>query len=255
MGQKISDNLKTLGLTENEAEIYLALVKHSPCFVAPLVQETKKHRQMVYNALDTLLERNLITRSVQQGKYLYELSDPERLMAMVKEQELVAREVIERIRDQAAASEEQVEVFRGLDALNMAIRDLAALAQKNGEYLIINSIPKEYQAMTASFKNVFLGQLGEVREKGGSLKVLLFPGMKEEALLAGLREQYLGEPFETRVVTAHPEPPQTIWISGINVYLRNRLKDPLLIRVTSKDLSERYRKYFYELWEKAGQLA
>ena len=251
MSQKIIDNLKTLGFTENEAEIYLALMKLSPCFVAPIIQETRKHRQMVYNALETLLKRNLITRSMKEGKQLYELANPERLMAMVEEQELIARETIEQVKDQVRSSEEQAEALRGLNGYKAAILELADSAIKTGEYLVINSIPSEYKAMTEAAQVPFLKKLQKVQVNGGRLQVLIFPSNREDALS---NNQFSGHPFVTRVVINHPEPPQTIWISGDNVYLRNRLVDPLIVHITSPDLAKRYRAYFQELWSEAEQL-
>lgn len=249
MSQQIIDSLKTLGLTENEADVYLSLINNGPCFVAPIVQDTRKHRQMVYNALDSLQKRNLVTKSIDRGKFLYEVCDPERLMAMVMEQEEIARSVIDKVQSQMKASQEQVEIFRGADSYQVAISTFADIAVKNNEYLVLNSQPKEYKSIVTSFSTKHLEKMWAIRNNGGALDMLLFPNQKEAALSSALKDEYLGKPYSSRVAVAFPEPPQTIWISGEEVYLRNRIGDPLLIHISSADLSKRYREYFYTLWE------
>jgi len=254
MSQKIIDSLKALGLTENEADIYLALVKFSPCFVAPLVQETRKHRQMVYNALETLLKQNLITRSIKNGKQLYELSDPSRLMGIVREQEIIAQNVIDTIQEQVQSSAEQVEALRGINGYKIAINGLLQEAEKYDEYLVLNSITHEFLEITAPFQKDFLKRLRAVKANGGRVKVLAYGNEVAAMQSASLGKQFYSDPFETRILSGI-QPPQTTWISGNSVYLRNRLADPLIVHTKSQDLSSRYKQYFSELWEQAKILS
>jgi sugar-specific transcriptional regulator TrmB len=253
MRQKIADSLRQLGLTENEASVYLALINHSPCFVAPLVQATRKHRQMVYNALETLSERNLVSRSLKNGKYQYELSDPNRFLLMIHEQEEVAQEVIASIQSKISSSSEQVESFRGIDGYKRAITELLGLAERHNEYLVLNSNSKEFTRITAPFQKDFLARLRKVKKTGGKVEVLVYPDNVADSRNQELHGQFFGDPFDTKVVD-QPTPPQTIWISGDSVYLRNRLADPLVIHLRSVDLAKRYREYFYTLWSRAKNL-
>ncbi len=88
------DTLVQLGLTQNDAAVYTALVEVGPCFVAPLVKETKKHRQIVYNSLETLLKHNLISVSQKNGKNFYVISNPHHLLADIKRKEALAENLI-----------------------------------------------------------------------------------------------------------------------------------------------------------------
>lgn len=86
--------LVELGLSKNDAAVYAALVDVGPCFVAPLVKETKKHRQIVYNSLETLLAHNLISVSQKNGKNFYVISNPHHLLADIKKREALAQNLI-----------------------------------------------------------------------------------------------------------------------------------------------------------------
>lgn len=248
--QHLSDSLRSLGFTSNEADVYAALIKESPSFVAPLVKETGKHRQMVYNALDALLRRNLISRSLKNGKFYYELSTPDRLVQLVKEQESIAQELAASISRQLKQPEEQVEVWRGSHSYIEALLSFRSLALEAQEYIIMNSIPSEFIAFTAEKMKQHMAALRALKDKGISPCLLVF-GSVEGQLHQPSFWKYVDDPYESRLSRATPEPPQTIWIAGEHVYLRNHLEDPILIHIVSKDLAARYREYFYGYWNQA----
>lgn len=249
--QQLLDNLQTIGFTPNEAEVYTALIRLSPSFVAPLVKETGKHRQMVYNALDTLLERNLIARSIKNGKFHYELANPDRLVQLIKDQEQIAQDLANSINDQLSQPEEQVEILRGSKSYQEALLAFTDIARQEREYIIMNTIPAEFIAFTAGKLKLHLKRLRELKKEGVTLQLLAFASIQEQLNRPDFTP-FIGDPYETRLSTATPEPPQTIWIAGNHVYLRNHLTDPILIHVISKDLAARYRTYFLGFWDKAS---
>jgi|GEM_PF-1095995 len=248
--QQLLDNLQTIGFSPNEAEVYIALIRLSPSFVAPLVKETKKHRQMVYNALDSLLNRNLIVRSTKNGKFYYELANPDRLVQIIKEQETVAADLASQISDQISQPDEQVEVLRGSTSFQEALLAFTAIGRQNREYIIMNTIPREFVSFTASKLKQQITVLRQLKKEGMDIQLLAFKSI-ESQLRADSFWPYVDDPYETRVSDSTPEPPQTIWISGEHVYLRNHLDDPILIHIKSKDLAGRYREYFNSYWQSA----
>lgn len=248
--QQLSDSLQQIGFTPNEAEIYTALVNTSPTFVAPLVKETGKHRQMVYNALDTLMKKDLVARSVRNGKYCYELNSPDQLVQMIKDQETIAHDLATAISTQINQPKETVEVLRGSQSFRDAILKLPSLGHQTREYIIFNTTPNEYVAFTGKMLTAQVKLLRELHKTGVAIKILAF---------ASVADQYhspsfwplVDDPYEARVSTATPEPPQTVWISGDHVFLRNHLEDPILIHIISANLAQCYREYFQGYWDQA----
>lgn len=228
----------------------MALIRLSPSFVAPLVKDTGKHRQMVYNALDSLLKRNLIVRSTKNGKFYYELANPDRLVQIIKEQEAVAADLALQIAGQITQPDEQVEILRGSSSFQEALLGFTDIARHNREYIIMNTIPREFVSFTASKLKQQIASLRQLKKEGVSIQLLAFKSI-EDQLRADSFWPYVDDPYETRLSPNTPEPPQTIWISGDHVYLRNHLEDPILIHIKSKDLAERYREYFNGYWQSA----
>ncbi len=58
------DELKSLGLSDQEAAIYLACVELGPSSVLDIARKTKAHRTTVYNTVYSLLEKKLLSESV-----------------------------------------------------------------------------------------------------------------------------------------------------------------------------------------------
>ncbi len=73
---KLLENLISLGLSKNEASIYLALLENGLTQAGPLVKTTKLHRMLVYEALDRLSDAGLISIVHKKNIKLFQASDP-----------------------------------------------------------------------------------------------------------------------------------------------------------------------------------
>jgi sugar-specific transcriptional regulator TrmB len=71
--------LKELGLTDNEVKIYLALLQNSRCSPMRIAKLTGLHRSYVYDAAERLLESGIITLIDVDGKRNYQAADPRTL--------------------------------------------------------------------------------------------------------------------------------------------------------------------------------
>lgn len=93
------DTLIELGFSKNDALVYSTLVEVGPCFVAPIVEKTKKHRQIVYNSLETLISHELVSVSEKNGKHFYGINDPKKLLESLRKKEAAARFLVKNIED------------------------------------------------------------------------------------------------------------------------------------------------------------
>lgn len=93
------DTLIQLGLSKNDALVYEALVETGSCFVAPLVKQTRKHRQIVYNSLETLIAQNLVSVSQKNGKNYYSISNPHHLLSEIQKKQASAQSLIKLIEE------------------------------------------------------------------------------------------------------------------------------------------------------------
>ncbi len=72
----IQEILMEFGLNKNEAAVYLALIKLGLTPAGPVIKLTRLHRMLVYNALETLINRGLATVQENTNVKTFQASDP-----------------------------------------------------------------------------------------------------------------------------------------------------------------------------------
>lgn len=107
-------NLETLGLSDKESRVYLALLSGQNTGTSNLIRATGLHGQFVYTALERLEELGLARHVVQSGRKKFSANSPERIIALVEEKKLTARAVVQQIQQQFTSTTQQgFEVFQG----------------------------------------------------------------------------------------------------------------------------------------------
>ena len=76
--------LADLGLNKNDAAVYVALLGLGVTKAGPLIQKTRLHRMLVYNALDSLVAQGLATEVHRNNVKLFQAADPSALVERTK---------------------------------------------------------------------------------------------------------------------------------------------------------------------------
>lgn len=84
---KYSDTLVSIGLKEQESVVYLALLELGETTVSPLAKKSGVHRTFVYDLLESLAEKGLVSYIEKKGRRHYIASDPLTLKTQVRETE------------------------------------------------------------------------------------------------------------------------------------------------------------------------
>ncbi|MBI5222683.1 MAG: helix-turn-helix domain-containing protein [Candidatus Magasanikbacteria bacterium] len=74
--------LKSLGLSDKETMVYLALLNLGTSNATALAEKTSINRVTAYPVLEQLLKRGLVSRFKKKGKLCYNAEDPRRLQEM-----------------------------------------------------------------------------------------------------------------------------------------------------------------------------
>lgn len=85
--------LKKLGLTDKEIEIYLAGLKAGPLSVQKLAEIAKVKRPTAYEVLSRLKELNLATQNLKGKKRFFEMATPQKLLRFAEEKKEDALEM------------------------------------------------------------------------------------------------------------------------------------------------------------------
>ncbi|PIN75040.1 hypothetical protein COV18_04750 [Candidatus Woesearchaeota archaeon CG10_big_fil_rev_8_21_14_0_10_37_12] len=118
--------LTKLGLTDAEARIYHTILKLNVCTVKDIAKECGFHRTNIYDVIEQLKEKGLVT-FVKEGKVMkYQPADPHNFYELLKEKEDFLDSIfpeLEKLHKQKT-SPVVVEVYKGEEGMKSAYRDI-----------------------------------------------------------------------------------------------------------------------------------
>ncbi|MBI2130071.1 helix-turn-helix domain-containing protein [Candidatus Woesearchaeota archaeon] len=109
--------LSELGLSDGEVKVYLALLKLGSAPVNKLKEETKMHRTTIYDFIEKLINKGLVSYVIKAGVNYYTATSPDRLMDFLKEKEGHLSQIMPQLKKLSEFHKEdlKVEIFRGLE--------------------------------------------------------------------------------------------------------------------------------------------
>src|SRR3989344_4644912 len=88
------ENLEKIGFRRTEASIYLTLLELGEAQAGELSKKTQINRTTIYDALERLLEKGLVTYIIQAHKKVFRPIAPAKILENIKEQERIAQEML-----------------------------------------------------------------------------------------------------------------------------------------------------------------
>jgi HTH-type transcriptional regulator, sugar sensing transcriptional regulator len=235
--------LKELGLTNTEIKIYLELLSLRSTSAGKLVEETGIYRKNLYDALNKLIDKGLVTYVIENKIKFFQAKNPENLIkyieekkALLSEHELKINEMLPELQDKfnSLSPEIESEIYRGSEGIKTILNECL----KYKEILFIGA--------TGDVENrlpYFWPQYNKKREKlKCKWKLLLVNESKNKPIT---KSKY----YEYKVLPKMLSGINVIYIYGDYVANILWLEKPIAFVVKHKKLSENYKKYFNYLWE------
>ncbi len=244
--------LEEIGLTRNESKVYLALLGLGTTSSKAIIEKTSLHRQLVYDALDMLVEKGIVSFIQEAKRKYFKASDPENLLEMFnkKQQDIKKQKKeflgmineLKAIQEKNKEEQEQgAEVFRGKKGINSLLNDI--LKEKKGLLTIAAS---DIKAEAFKYHIEFnLPKFHLIREKNKvPLKIIFSEDMKDRAK----------QMDKLRLTESKVLPKEFTSNSSTNIY-GNKVSvimwgsQPFGILIKSEELANAQRKHFGLLWK------
>jgi HTH-type transcriptional regulator, sugar sensing transcriptional regulator len=239
----VMQELRDIGLTENEVSIYLALLKEGTMTPARLAQRVGMSRPYVYDAIERLIEKGVLGSVLQDQKRCYLAVPPQRLAEMAADRAQRMQNVVAHLAalQEDAHGELSVEVHKGRFVYRTLLLDILSTLKKGDEVLIYGIDD-----------NLLYGE-----EMGKKRLDLYFAkcqrlGIKERAIV----KEDNRAPKSAKDTLYRTLPAKTIGATAFEVY-GDRLAILLLgnpnhlILVKNKRIAESYKSQFEILWKNA----
>jgi sugar-specific transcriptional regulator TrmB len=91
---ELKETLKWIGLTGNEAKIYLAMLRLGSSKAGKIAKESQLNRTATYDSLKRLLDKGLISYVIEANIKWFKAVNPERLLEILKEKEEETKKVL-----------------------------------------------------------------------------------------------------------------------------------------------------------------
>ena len=232
----IEEVLQELGLNRRESICYTALLELGSSKIGAIVKKTGIPSSKIYEILDKLIKRGLVS-FVKIGKIKhYQASDPKTLLNYIDEKKKKIEEILPQLLlKQKLSTKQSVEMFEGQKALFSLFTHLINDAKTNEKYLIF-SINEENKNDSA---NLFFKNLA-VRRKDKKLDVRLLKNMKHYKKENHTKLKLKYTDFNL---------PQGITIFRNIVVIVSWVESPIAIKIESETISNQLREFFLDQWK------
>jgi sugar-specific transcriptional regulator TrmB len=234
--------LVELGLSEGEAKVYLALLKLGSSPVSEITKETGQHRTTIYDFLDHLLEKGIVSYAIKDGVKYFKIAHPDRLMVYVKEKEAHLNQVMpELIKLHEFKKEElSVEIYRGKEGYKTVL-DLLIRTGKS-DYAVGFEEEKyeelDKPMMRRYFKKLAEKNIHEYAIVSNKAKTIYSKSLAPTSHYRFIDDKYFNP---NPIITFGDYVVYTIWEPLTNIVIKN------------KQLADAQRKYFKLLWSLAKE--
>jgi len=236
-------NLQKLGFSESEAKVYLALLEIGFCTTGPIIKKTGLHRNIVYETLDKLVNKNLASQTIQKGKKHFRPLSPAKILKQEKSKFDLAQKIVPVLIKLQKQENQEVILYEGIDGFHNAHFDALEQMQKGDNiYVLIAGGEKWYRAM-----GKFLKKFDRLRtNKNIKDKIVALEGQRKNIELQKKRPlfkvKFLPEKFNVPSGTA---------IYG-NIALIMVYGEPIfVIMIKNSRIAKGFKQYFKVLWKMA----
>ncbi len=234
--------LKEIGLTDYEAEVYLALLVNGQMSAYQLAEKAGLYRQVTYDSLKRLMEKGFVS-SVMEGKTkLFKALDPNLILEYLNERMENYKEILPQLTklDEKSKQPLVVETYKGKNVLRIALRDIINTLKSNGGIVLCTAI--EEAVPLIKYKTICDQYERDMIRFNIKEKVIIKKGDK------GIFKKGTSRYKKIPLRYFNPNPVQ---IYGDNVQTIVWGNPDYLIIIRSKDVAESYRKQFGLLWKMA----
>src|SRR3989338_249507 len=152
--------LKELGLSSNEAKIYISLSHLGPCLVSGITKMTKINRSHVYERLTKLIQKGVASYVIQGGKKYFSAVPPRRLLEKLDETRKTLNAMMPELESMNNQVEDtKIEVFKGREGLKSGLSDILKNRKDVSILGFTGSVKKEVEFFYPHFqrKRINLG--------------------------------------------------------------------------------------------------
>lgn len=241
--------LESIGLTKSEVKVYLSLLELGSSSVGKIIYKSKTTSSKIYELLDKLVQKGLVSSVIKKGVKYFEAAPPSRILDYLKEKDSELKNQINNInkilpelelKQRLSKEVSEISVYKSMKGIETIFSIILNSLNKNDEYYVFGARSGATEA-----QRIFLLKYHEKRTaKGIRLKILFSKDLRN-----------ITKPYEemksTKVKYTTQQlmsPTQTMIVKDKTIIILWK-ENPMGIIIENKEIAESYKKYFWFLWD------
>jgi len=237
--------LEELGLSRNEAKIYLFLLKRESTTTGSIIKETGTANSRVYESLNILVKKGLVSYNIQKDGKHFQAVDPKKLLDIEEERkEKIENLIPDLIKIQSSKEEKTTSaVHEEYEGFKTAFNKIIDDCPKDETIYILGFSEQLYA--TKSLRTFLTNMNLKSAKKKQKLKIILDKSIKETFGKDREKEKYT----EVRYMPKGYISPAAIDIFEDYVYIFLWEEKPFVYMIKNKTIAESFKQYFNFLWK------
>lgn len=241
-------SLTQFGLSEKEANVYLACLELGDSAASEIALKSNLPRTLVYDILERLIDLGLISYSIRDNKKFFQASDPEELLRILHEKEEAVTKALpelKKLQKMKGVKRPKVEVYEGKEGMKTVMDDILRSGVK--EFLAYGSSRSSFEVIPA-----FMEEWHKKRIKQKVVMKILYNNTKEAREKVKRRSESL-KYTKFKFMPISLESPTATLIYAHKVVLQSWTKEPFVVMIENEEMANNQKRYFEELWKIAKQ--
>lgn len=237
-----------LGFNKNEAIVYAALLKLQTATAKDLIQETKFHKNIVYDNLEKLIEKGLISLIMDEGIKTFKAQPADMIITLLEDQEKqiqenkeYAKALVKDIKklETKSAKKSETSTFKGKKGVQLILKDQLDSGE---DYVSFGAPAQSVEIMGEYYWQNFRLRQNEHKIKG---KLLFNESLRSE------KEKIPEDLNEVRFIKSGIEPMTQTVVYGNKTAIIIWSENPVAMLINDIDVAKSYKEFFNELWKNA----
>jgi sugar-specific transcriptional regulator TrmB len=249
MKKHILAQLEELNLSSNEARVYLALIEIGLTSAGEIIKKTRFHRSVVYETLDKLIERKLVTKLTKQHIAHFQALEPERILQSIRRQETIALDLVKDLKKLATKNSSEITVYEGPESYRRFwLESMERIPEGSTDY-VAGSIGEPWQKIMG-VRGV-KKYLDIARKRNIGWKVIVFD---QEDYRNTFLDRSPDLRWEYRLIDRPMAKEGNFNVFGNESVVLHSATEPMVIEVKNASLVRVFRNLFDILWESGAEI-
>jgi sugar-specific transcriptional regulator TrmB len=247
------EELEKIGLTNGEARIYYALSQLGASSVGPISDLSRVHRSIIYQVLEKLIKKGLVTFVIENDTKKYQASPPNALLQYLESEkdqiEIKKKNIMEIFPNiislQAKGKRSAAILYSGFQGILNATFSILDRLKEGEEYYMVNIPARQPEYHHANWE-----KFQKIRSKKKIYgKQLYNPEVDNKTLEERNSHKYINA---RRMPINFKTPPTYYFVyKDVTVISLSQGAEPLAVEIINQEVADGFRAYCDWLWKQS----